>query len=130
MPIDPADLAQGFLIRFAMKSDQNPISPRSFGFRAPRVSTNFSFFVEIVATGERYEALCTDISENGLAAELAKPLAPKSQVLIQMLLPGGTGPLHIPGNVEYSQERRCGITFTYSSPEDRRQIQLFIQSMA
>lgn len=113
-----------------MKSDQNPVSARSFGFRAPRVSTNFSFSVEIVGKDERYEALCTDISEDGLAAELVKPLAPGSQVLMRMLLPGGTVPLHIPGNVEYSQDRRCGLTFNYSSPEERRQIRLFIKSMA
>ena len=37
--------------------------------------------------------MCTDISENGLAAELPKPLASEiTGRLIQLLLPGGTGP--------------------------------------
>ena len=49
-----------------MKSEENFGSVRSFGFRAPRVSTNFSFSLEVIATGERYEAVCTDISEDGL----------------------------------------------------------------
>ncbi len=84
----------------------------------------------VLATGERYDAVCTDISEDGLAADLLQPLAPKTQVAMRMLLPGGTAPLNIPGNVEYSQDGRCGLTFRYSSPEDRRQIQLFVQSMA
>ncbi|MGA9811429.1 MAG: PilZ domain-containing protein [Terriglobales bacterium] len=113
-----------------MTSDENPVSVRPFGFRSPRISTNFSFFVEVAATGERYEAVCTDISEDGLAADLLQPLAPKTTVTIRMLLPGGTAPLHIPGSVEYSLDGRCGLNFLYSSSEDRRQVQLFIQSIA
>ncbi|MGH9551309.1 MAG: PilZ domain-containing protein, partial [Terriglobales bacterium] len=80
-----------------MTSDENPVSVRPFGFRAPRISANFSFSLEVTATGERYEAVCTDISEDGLAAELLQPLDPKTKVTIRMLLPGGTAPLHIPG---------------------------------
>jgi hypothetical protein len=113
-----------------MKSDENSVSVRPFGFRAPRVSTSFSFSVEVIATGERYEAVCTDISEDGLAAELLQPLVPKTTVTIKMLLPGGTAPLHIPGSIEYSQDGRCGLNFLYSSPAERRQIQLFIQSIS
>jgi PilZ domain len=113
-----------------MKSDENPVSVRPFGFRAPRISANFSFSVEVTATGERYEAVCTDISEEGLAADLLQPLAPKAKVTIRMLLPGATAPLHIPGSVEYSQDGRCGLNFLYSSSEERRQVQLFMQSIA
>ena len=72
-----------------MKSDENAGSVRAFGFRAPRVSANFSFFLDVTATGERYEAMCTDISEDGLAAELPQPIAPKTEVTVRMLLPGG-----------------------------------------
>lgn len=113
-----------------MNSDDNPISVRPFGFRAPRVPANFSFSLEVVATGERYEAVCTDISKDGLAADLPQPLAPKTTVTIRMLLPGGIAPLQIPGSVEYSREGHCGVNFLDSSSEDRRQIQQFIQSIA
>jgi hypothetical protein len=113
-----------------MKTDENFGSVRRFGFRAPRVSINFSFLLEVIATGERHEAVCTDISEDGLAAELLEPLAPKTQVTMRMLLPGGTIPLQIQGSVEYSQDRRCGLNFLYSSPEERKQVQLFIQSIS
>ncbi len=113
-----------------MKSDENFVSVRPFGFRAPRVSANFSFSLEVMATGERYEAVCTDISEDGLAAELLQPLDPKTQVAIRMLLPGGTAPLHIPGSVEYCQDGRCGVNFLYSSSEERTQVQRFIQSIS
>jgi hypothetical protein len=111
-----------------MKNDESSGSVRSFGFRAPRVATNFSFFLEVVATGERHEALCTDISEDGLAAELHEPIAPKTEVTVRMLLPGGTTLLQVQGSIEYSEECRCGVNFLNLSAEERKQIQLFVQS--
>jgi PilZ domain len=111
-----------------MKSDKDAGPVRPFGFRAPRVSANFSVFVEAMATGECYEATCTDISEDGLAAELPQPIAPKTEVTIRMLLPGATTLLQLQGSVEYSQECRCGVNFLDLSAEERKQIQLFVQS--
>jgi PilZ domain len=113
-----------------MKSDDKPGAVRSFGFRAPRVSTNFSFVLEVIATGERYEAVCTDISEDGLAAQVPEPLAPKTRVTMRMLLPGSTVPLQILGSIEYSQDKRCGLNFLYSSPDERKEVQAFIQSIS
>jgi hypothetical protein len=110
-----------------MKSDENGGVVRSFGFRAPRVSTNFAFFLEVTATGERYEAICTDISEDGLAAELHEPVAPKTEVTVRMLLPGGTTLLQIRGCVEYNQERRCGVNFLNLSDDERTQVQQFVR---
>jgi hypothetical protein len=112
-----------------MKTDENFGSVRPFGFRAPRIATNFSFLLEVSATAERYEAVCTDISEDGLAAELDGQLAPKSQVIMRMLLPGDTLPLQIGGSVENSQDGRCGVNFVYASPEERKRVQAFIQSL-
>lgn len=113
-----------------MKSDGNSDSVRAFGFRAPRVSCNFSFLLDVIATGERQEAMCTDMSEDGLAAELPKPLAVKTQVRMTLLLPGGIRPLQLEGQVEYSQDRRCGLTFLYSSAEERKQVQAFIETIS
>jgi hypothetical protein len=111
-----------------MKNDENTGSVRSFGFRAPRVSTNFSFFLDVVATGERYEGICTDLSEDGLASDLREPVPLQTEVTIRMLLPGGTTLLQIRGSVEYCQECKCGVNFLNLSAEERRQIQLFVQS--
>jgi PilZ domain len=103
---------------------------RSFSFRSPRVTTSFSFSVEVIATGERYDAMCTDISEDGIAAELLEPLAAREPVMIRMLLPGAIAPLQIQGKVEHSDGGRCGLNFVYSSPDERRQVQLFVQSIS
>jgi hypothetical protein len=111
-----------------MKNDKNAGPVRAFGFRAPRVSADFSFFLDVMGTGERYEATCTDISEDGLAAELPQAVAPKTEVTVRMLLPGATTLLQIQGSVEYSQECRCGVNFINLSAEERKQIQLFVQS--
>jgi hypothetical protein len=111
-----------------MKSDKNAGPVRAFGFRAPRVSANFSFFVEVMATGERFEAICTDISEDGLAAELPQPIAPETELTMRMLLPGATTLLQVQGSVEYSQECRCGVNFLNLSADERKQIQLFVRS--
>jgi len=120
--------SQAFLVQ--MKNDTNAGSVRAFGFRAPRVSTNFSFFLEVMATGERYEATCTDISEDGLAADLPLPIAPKTEVTVRMLLPGATMLLQLQASVEYSEQCRCGVNFHNLSPEERKQIQLFVQSVS
>jgi c-di-GMP-binding flagellar brake protein YcgR len=113
-----------------MNSDQNAGAVRSFGFRAPRVSTNFGFFLEVTATGDRCEARCTDISEDGLAAELSEPIARKTEVTIRMLLPGDQTLLQIRGSVEYCQECRCGVNFLDLSAEERKQVQQFVQSIS
>jgi hypothetical protein len=112
-----------------MKSDKNAGPVRAFGFRAPRVSANFSFFLEVTATGKRCQAICTDISEDGLAAELPEPIAVKTEVTVSMLLPGATTLLQVQGSVEYCHECRCGVNFPNLSAEERKQIQWFVQSV-
>jgi hypothetical protein len=113
-----------------MKDAENFDSVRSFGFRAPRVSTGFSFSLEVTATGQRYEGECTDISEDGLAADLLIPLAPMTQVTMRLLLPGGTRALQTEGSVEYGEGRRCGLNFSYASVDEHRQIQKFVRSIS
>jgi c-di-GMP-binding flagellar brake protein YcgR len=113
-----------------MKDDANFGSVRSFGFRAPRVSTNFSFLLEVPATGKQYDAVCTDLSEEGLAAELPEPVPAGTQVVARLLLPGSTRPVRIKGTVEHNQDQRCGVTFSDLSEDEQEQIQSFIRSLS
>ena len=111
-----------------MSDDSKFGSVRSFGFRAPRISANFSFSLEIPATGVHYDATCTDISEEGLSAELPESIPAKTQVTMTLLFPGAVQPVQIAGMVEYTQGLRCGVAFLYSSPDEQKQVKAFIQS--
>lgn len=100
---------------------------REFGFRYPRFKTNFNFSLEITATRERHEALCTNISEDGLAAELLLKIPPKTEVTMWLLFPGGVTPVQIRASVEYRRERMHGFNFLYSTMDERAQVKAFIQ---
>jgi len=102
---------------------------REFGFRAPRFKTNFNFSIEISATRERHEALCSNISEDGLAAELLLKLPAKTEVMMWLLFPGGTTPVQIKAVVEYRRERIHGFNFLYSTMDERAQVKAFIQML-
>lgn len=102
---------------------------RAFGFRAPRFKTKFNFSLEITATRERHEALCSNISEDGLAAELLLKLPVKTEVTMWLLFPGGTTPVQIKGLVEYRRERMHGFNFLYSTMDERAQVTAFIQML-
>ena len=111
-----------------MKSDGTGTARvREFGFRAPRFKTNFNFSLEIAATRERHEALCTNLSEDGLAAELLLKLPTKTEVTMWLLFPGGTTPVQIKAVVEYRRERMHGFNFLYSTMDERAQVKAFIQ---
>ena len=86
--------------------------------------------MEVKSTGKRYEAVCTNISEDGLAAELFETVDPKTEVTVRMLLPDGAVPLEIRGRVEYSEEGRCGVNFLDLSAEEREQVGQFVQSIS
>jgi hypothetical protein len=113
-----------------MKDDAKFGSVRSFGFRAPRISTNFSFLLEAPATGKHYDAVCTDLSEEGLAAEVPEPIPAGTQVVARLLFPGSTRPVQVKGAIEHRQDQRCGVTFSDLSSEDQEQIQAFVRSMS
>ena len=111
-----------------MKSDGTAAARvRAFGFRSPRFKTNFNFSLEINSTRERHEALCTNISEDGLAAELLLKIPPKTEVTLWLLFPGGVAPVQIQASVEYRRERLHGFNFLYATMDERTQVKAFIQ---
>jgi PilZ domain len=113
-----------------MKDDANFDSVRSFGFRAPRISTNFSFLLEVPASGKHYDAVCTDLSEEGLAAEMPEPIAEGTDVIARLLFPGSTQHIQIKGSIEHCQDQRCGVTFSDLSGEQQEAIRSFIRWMS
>lgn len=112
-----------------MNDERKSAEVRDFGFRVPRFRTNFNFSLQVNSTREQHEASCTDISEEGLAADLLQSLAPETRVTLWLLFPGSVAPVQIQAYVEYRQERRHGFNFLYTSMEERSQVQAFIQSV-
>lgn len=113
-----------------MPDDSNRDAVRTFGFRAPRFSVNFNFSFEVMPSRERYEAVCSDISEDGLAADLLQKLTVKTRVTMWLLFPGSTIPVQIQASVEYRHDRRHGFNFLYSSVDERAQVQAYIRSLS
>ena len=112
-----------------MNENSNSTKVRSFGFRAPRFPVRFGFSLQVNATHEHQEALCSNISEEGLAADLRQVLAPKTEVTLWLMFPGSTTPVQIQACVEYRQERRHGFSFIYSSGEEHAQVLSYIHSL-
>ena len=111
------------------EADKTNSQVRGFGFRAPRFPVNFNFSFQVGPVGAPQEATCTDISEDGLAAELLQSLSPKTEVTLLLLFPGSTAPVRIKACVGYQEERRNGFTFLYGSTEERAQVKAYVQSV-
>jgi len=109
------------------KNDHGSVRP--YGFRVPRYATNFAFILEVDSTHARHHALCTNISEEGLAAELNFRLAPGTQVTVWFPALGSDVPLRIQASVEYYRDKLHGLNFIYSSSQERMRVQALIQSV-
>ncbi len=112
-----------------MADPTNSREVRAFGFRSPRFPVNFNFSLEVLPSGERLEAVCTDISEDGLAADLLQKLSVATQVTMWLLFPGSSIPVRIKASVEYRHDRRHGFNFLYSSHDERAQVRAYVQSV-
>ena len=110
-------------------SNQDSANIRGFNYRAPRFSTNFHFVISIEANQEQTWATCTDISEDGLGAELPEDLPADAQVTLLLVLPGGNVPLELGASVEYRRGHRHGFAFKYTSDAQRQKIQAFLKSL-
>jgi len=114
-----------------MQNGSNSDEVRDFGFRNPRARANFQFCLQLNSTKEMLWAVCTDISEQGLAADLLRGLAVGSEVTLMLDLPGSRVPVPIQAVVNHQQDdRRHGFTFVYSSEEERALVQAFLRSIA
>lgn len=112
-----------------MRETFNSTEVRTFGFRAPRFEVRFGFTLHVDSSHGSYEALCRDISEEGLAADLPETLAVDTPVTLTIVFPGTSLPLRIKARIEYRQGRRYGLSFLYSCVEERAEVQSFLESL-
>jgi Tfp pilus assembly protein PilZ len=100
-----------------------------YGYRAPRLSADFRLLLQ---TRDRNPALldarCTDLSEDGLAAEVNVALQIGESVNLVVTLPGTPASMRIAARVANRQLGGYGFAFIFSSPNERSYIREYLES--
>ncbi|MGO8794590.1 MAG: PilZ domain-containing protein [Candidatus Sulfotelmatobacter sp.] len=101
----------------------------NYGYRSPRFRSDFRFLLQ---TGGRSPALlngrCTDLSEDGLAAEIDALLEVGEQVLLIATLPGTSSSIRISARVTNRQISSYGFAFIFTSQNQRSLMHEYIES--
>ncbi|MGA9504943.1 MAG: PilZ domain-containing protein [Terriglobales bacterium] len=95
----------------------------NYGYRTPRFPMDFSLLLQ---TNDRLPALleahCSDLSEDGLAAEIAAPLEIGAKVTLILTLPGNPTAIRLSATVTNQNPGGYGFAFIFSSPSQRNYI--------
>jgi hypothetical protein len=101
----------------------------NYGYRAPRFRADFRLLLQ---TGDRnpgmLDARCTDLSEDGLAAEINAPLEIGARVTLILTLPGMPASMRIPARVTNRQVGGYGFAFIFSSQNERSYMREYLES--
>jgi len=102
----------------------------NFGYRVPRFRTDFHLLLQ---TEDRHPGLldgrCTDISEDGLGAQLRIPLDVGSSVTLIFTLPGASTSLRVAARVINQQRDFHGFAFLFSSQKERDYVHAYVESL-
>lgn len=101
----------------------------NYGYRTPRFRADFRFLLQ---TGGRSPVLlngrCTDLSEDGLAAEINASLEVGEQVLLIVTLPGTSTSMRISARVTNRRMNSYGFAFIFASQNQRSFMHEYIES--
>jgi PilZ domain len=101
----------------------------NYGYRLPRYQADFCLLLQ---TDERLPALldarCTDLSEEGLAAETKAALEVGARVTFLLTLPGTSTKMRIAARVTNRQVEGYGFAFIFSSQNERSYMREYIES--
>ena len=101
---------------------------KEFGYRKPRFRADFRLLMQIEGPGSRLlDARCRDMSEDGLAAQIADRLSVGTHVNFIFTLPAPPTSLRIAAKVSNCNEKSHGFTFIYSSQQERDFIQEYLE---
>ena len=102
----------------------------NYGYRVPRFRANFCLLLQ---TDERFPALldarCTDLSEDGLAAETKASLEIGAKVTLILTLPGISTSMRILARVTNRQVEGYGFAFIFSSQNERSYMHEYLESL-
>jgi len=95
----------------------------NYGYRTPRFPVDFRLSLQ---TDSRLPALldghCSNLSEDGLAAEIAEPLEIGAKVTLILMLPGKSTSMRIAARVTNHNRDGYGFAFLFSSQNERNYI--------
>ena len=100
---------------------------RQFGYRTPRIAFPISLHVELKRAGAAHPigVRGIDISASGIAVAVSDEVSQEESVELA-IRSGEEEVARIPGRVFYQSADHFGLKFTFSSDEQRRQVQELI----
>jgi len=110
----------------------NPRKTRvqEFGYRVPRFPADFHLLLQTTDPVPRLlDARCKDISEDGLAAQVAESLSVGTRVILMLTLPGSSTSLRIDARVSHQRATEHGFAFICPSQNHRDKIQNYLSSI-
>jgi len=103
---------------------------KDFGYRLPRFPADFRLLLQTPGPEPRLlDARCRDISEDGLAAQLAERISVGTRVTLMLTLPGRATSLSIAATVSHETNGEHGFAFNFSSQNQREQVQRYVISL-
>src|SRR5271169_3686503 len=101
-----------------------------FGYRTPRFRADFHFLLQTEAPDPRLlDARCIDISEEGIAAQIAEQLSVGSVVTLMVTFPGNSTTWRIRARVCNRQDEDHGFSFMFSSQSERDDVRRYVASL-
>lgn len=101
-----------------------------FGYRTPRFRADFHFLLQRDGREPHLlDAHCLDISEEGIAAQVAEPLGVGSTVTLILTFPGNSTTWRIPAKVCNRQHEDHGFAFIFSSQSERDDVRRYVASL-
>jgi len=110
--------------------DRNKEGVHDYGYRTPRFPAAFRFLVRVNGPSPKLlDARCIDISEQGLAAQLAETLPVGSEVVLILTAPGGATPVRVSARVISQEGAQHGFTFVFASQTERDQVHRYLSRL-
>jgi hypothetical protein len=113
---------------YTKRDDPQGSEIRDFRYRVPRFLTNFRFFVQVEPESLLREAVCRELAEDGLAAEISEPLPPGTLVTLLLTLPRHAATLRITARVTNQKGYVHGFAFISTSEEQRAFLGRYLSS--
>lgn len=108
-----------------------PQSTRTFEYRSPRFAADFHVFVQLDGHGAvPVDGRCTDISEEGLGAQLRMSLEAGSTAHLIFTAPGATASVRIPVRVVSVAEGSYGFEFLFPTSKEKNYVKDYISRLS